>query len=100
MPGSTLSQPTTFAETEVDVDLVARDRRMIADAVVLLTPSRPDAGPLPPWLPGAHVDLVLPGGLVRQYSLCGDPDDDGLWQVAVLRERQGRGGSEYVHTSL
>jgi ferredoxin-NADP reductase len=100
MPGSTLSQPATFAEAETDLDLVVHDRRMIADDVVLLALSRPDAGPLPPWLPGAHVDLVLPGGLVRQYSLCGDPGDNGLWQVAVLRQRQGRGGSDYVHTSL
>ena len=38
---------------------------------------------LPPWQPGAHVDLVLPSGLVRQYSLCGDPADPASYTVAT-----------------
>ncbi|HWD04684.1 MAG TPA: PDR/VanB family oxidoreductase [Amycolatopsis sp.] len=41
--------------------------------------------PLPAWRPGAHVDLVLPSGLVRQYSLCGDPADPSHYRVAVRR---------------
>ncbi|MFZ4485266.1 MAG: PDR/VanB family oxidoreductase [Candidatus Nanopelagicales bacterium] len=52
--------------------------------------------PLPTWSPGAHVDLVLPSGLVRQYSLCGDPADLS-YTVAVLREPASRGGSAEVH---
>jgi ferredoxin-NADP reductase len=52
---------------------------------------------LPSWTPGAHIDLHLPGGLVRQYSLCGDPADTRTWRVAVLREPNGRGGSAAVH---
>jgi Flavodoxin reductases (ferredoxin-NADPH reductases) family 1 len=48
----------------------------------------------------AHIDLALPGGLVRRYSLCGDPADRQVWQVAVLREPDGRGGSLYVHEDL
>jgi ferredoxin-NADP reductase len=55
---------------------------------------------LPLWTPGAHIDLHLPGGLVRQYSLCGDPADPGTWRVAVLREPDGRGGSAAVHDVL
>ncbi|MDN5914546.1 MAG: PDR/VanB family oxidoreductase [Pseudonocardia sp.] len=55
--------------------------------------------PLPYWTPGAHVDLVLAPDLVRQYSLCGDPDDPS-WRVAVLREPAGRGGSALVHDVL
>jgi ferredoxin-NADP reductase len=50
--------------------------------------------------PGAHIDLHLPRGLVRQYSLCGDPADRGRWQVAVFREPEGRGGSACVHDDL
>ena len=52
--------------------------------------------PLPGWTAGAHVDLVLPSGLVRQYSLCGEPDDPE-YTVAVLREPDGRGGSAEIH---
>lgn len=52
--------------------------------------------PLPPWTAGAHVDLVLPSGLVRQYSLCGEPGDPE-YTVAVLRETEGRGGSAEIH---
>jgi ferredoxin-NADP reductase len=40
---------------------------------------------LPGWRPGAHLDLVLPSGLVRQYSLCGDPGDRTHYRVAVRR---------------
>lgn len=54
---------------------------------------------LPGWTPGAHVDLIGPDGLVRQYSLCGDPRDD-FWEIAILRVRDGRGGSTWVHDKV
>jgi ferredoxin-NADP reductase len=41
--------------------------------------------PLPGWRPGAHIDLVLPSGLVRQYSLCGDPAEKTHYRIAVRR---------------
>ncbi|MEY9854872.1 ferredoxin-NADP reductase [Catenulispora sp. GAS73] len=80
--------------------LVVAGRRDEAEGVVSLTLRRADGSALPSWLPGAHVDLVLGNGLERQYSLCGDPSDAGSWRVAVLREPEGRGGSQYVHTWL
>jgi ferredoxin-NADP reductase len=86
--------------TETDLDLVVADREEVADGVVRLTLRHPDGAPLPEWRPGAHVDLVLGDGLVRQYSLCGDLADRHSWQVGVLREPAGRGGSEYIHTSV
>lgn len=52
---------------------------------------------LPPWGPGAHVDLLLPSGLVRQYSLYGSVDDPNRYQVAVLLDQTGRGGSKEIH---
>ncbi|PDP87394.1 oxidoreductase [Glycomyces fuscus] len=72
-------------------------RTEVADGVVSLTLTRPDGGRLPDWTPGAHVDLVLPNGLTRQYSLCGDRWDARSYRVAVLREAEGRGGSSFVH---
>ncbi len=57
---------------------------------------------LPAWNPGSHIDVFLPSGAVRQYSLCGDLREPDVWRIAVLRERpgKGRGGSEYIHTAL
>ncbi|WP_312867771.1 PDR/VanB family oxidoreductase [Amycolatopsis pithecellobii] len=52
---------------------------------------------LPSWSPGAHVDVGIGPGLVRQYSLCGAPGDRGRWRIAVLREETGRGGSRRLH---
>ncbi len=57
----------------------------------------PDGTTLPSWTPGAHIDLELPNGVVRQYSLCGSPADRGRYQIAVLLEARSRGGSEYLH---
>ncbi|WP_432933408.1 PDR/VanB family oxidoreductase [Microbispora sp. CA-135349] len=82
---------------EPELDLKVAGRTPVAEGVVLLRLVRPDGGPLPAWTPGAHVDLLLGEGLVRQYSLCGDPGDSSAFQVAVLREPDGRGGSAYVH---
>ncbi|GII58696.1 ferredoxin [Planotetraspora thailandica] len=79
---------------------VVRDKTVVADGVVTLELGRPDGSPLPPWRPGAHVDLILDRGLVRQYSLCGDPADLSAYRVGVLREPAGRGGSAYVHDTL
>ncbi|MCH0539134.1 oxidoreductase [Streptomyces sp. MUM 203J] len=55
---------------------------------------------LPPWSPGAHLDLVLPSGLVRQYSLCGDPADTGTYTIATRVLEDGRGGSLEVREQL
>lgn len=50
--------------------------------------------------PGAHVDIRLPDGKTRQYSLCGDPDDLSAYRVAIKREDQGRGASKWLHENL
>ncbi|MHA6796417.1 PDR/VanB family oxidoreductase [Pseudonocardia bannensis] len=71
-----------------------------ADGVLSLVLVDPVGAELPAWQPGAHLDLLLADGLVRQYSLCGDPGDRRRYRVAVLREPQSRGGSERVHTVL
>ncbi|MFE2534355.1 PDR/VanB family oxidoreductase [Streptomyces sp. NPDC059371] len=69
----------------------------VADGVVL---TRLEGAALPPWEPGAHLDLVLPSGLVRQYSLCGDPEDRSAYTVATRLVEDGRGGSREVHEQL
>lgn len=84
------------------IPVVVSGRRVEAhdDNVVGLTFSRPSGGVLPPWRPGAHVDLTLPSGLRRQYSLCGDPADTDRYQIAVRRIPDGGGGSTEVHDAL
>jgi ferredoxin-NADP reductase len=68
----------------------------VAEEVVCLTLTSADGRDLPAWTPGAHIDVLLPIGLERQYSLCGDADA-GSWRIAVLREPNGKGGSAYIH---
>lgn len=88
------------AYREVEVDLEVRRREVAADGVVTLTLADPNGADLPEWTPGAHIDLMLEPGLVRQYSLCGDTANRGEWQVGVLLDPDSRGGSQYVHDKL
>jgi ferredoxin-NADP reductase len=69
----------------------------VADQVVALSLRHPGGDDLPAWSPGAHIDLCLGPDLVRQYSLCGNPDRLDEWHIAVLLEPAGRGGSVAVH---
>jgi vanillate O-demethylase ferredoxin subunit len=66
-------------------------------AVRLIDLRDPDGGALPPFQPGAHVDLKLNGGLGRSYSLVGDPADGSRYLLGVQRDPQSRGGSRYLH---
>ncbi|MFF9315063.1 PDR/VanB family oxidoreductase [Streptomyces sp. NPDC014748] len=78
---------------------VAR-RRMVAEDVVSLRLVAPDGRLLAPWQPGAHLDLHLPSGRQRQYSLVGDPADRYAYTVAVRLIPDGAGGSAEVHREL
>lgn len=82
---------------EPTFDVVVAGRRQAAPDVVELTLRDAAGGSLPPWSPGAHIDVVLGDRLVRQYSLVADPDDRDEWRIAVLREPDGRGGSTRIH---
>lgn len=93
--------PTTGTTVrEFTKDLVVASRVDAAEGVVALELSDPDGAALPQWLPGAHIDLVLEDGLVRQYSLCGDPGDSDVWRIGVLLDPESRGGSRFVHDRL
>ncbi|WP_438488346.1 PDR/VanB family oxidoreductase [Streptomyces sp. S186] len=78
------------------------ERTAAAEGVVAL---RLEGERLPAWEPGAHLDLVLPSGAVRQYSLCGEPADairadGGSYTLAVRLIEDGQGGSREVHEAL
>ncbi|MFJ3485994.1 PDR/VanB family oxidoreductase [Pseudomonas sp. NPDC090202] len=80
-------------------EMLIRAMRLEADGVMSLE-FTPLQGELPAWDAGAHIDVRLPGGTVRQYSLCSDPAERGHLRIAVLREEKGRGGSREVHDGL
>ena len=77
--------------------LLVRQARWVAHDVLELRLTRPTGGALPAWEPGAHVELTLPSGLRRPYSLCGEMADTEAWTVAVHRVPEGRGGSREIH---
>jgi len=68
--------------------------------IKLFTLADPDRWELPPFKPGAHIDLHLPNGLVRTYSLCNEPADNARYVIAVKREAEGRGGSRALHDDV
>jgi ferredoxin-NADP reductase len=79
--------------------MLVANRRLVArdDDVVELTLAAPDGSKLREWHAGAHIDLHLPSGRVRQYSLCGDPRDEREYRIAVRQIPGGGGGSVEVH---
>jgi len=89
--------------TAVPITTVTTIVEAIEDAgpdVKLFSLVDPDRWELPPFRAGAHIDLRLPGGMVRTYSLCNDPADDKCYRVAVKREPAGRGGSAKLHDQV
>jgi ferredoxin-NADP reductase len=68
-----------------------------AEDIISIELSQADGEPLPPFAAGAHIDIHLPNGTIRQYSLCNPPAERNRYVIAVLRESTGRGGSEAMH---
>ena len=56
-----------------------------------------NGAPLPDWTAGGHLDVVVTPEFVRQYSMSGDPADTSKYQIGVLKEDEGRGGSKMLH---
>lgn len=95
-----LSRPNPLRRSGFEMTLtIAAVTRECPD-VVALELVDPAGAALPQWIPGAHLDLVLPSGRRRQYSLCGDPADRTRYRIAVRRIAGGGGGSAEVHDAL
>ena len=62
--------------------------------------ARADGGPLPAFSAGSHIDVQIPGGLTRQYSLCNDDQESHRYRIAVLRDAASRGGSQGMHEQV
>jgi len=90
----------TAASEEANLEVIAQAVTPVAEGVIAIDLARADGLPFEAWAPGAHVDVVIGPGLVRQYSLCGPLDNRSHLRIAVLREPQSRGGSQALHERL
>lgn len=90
----------TLATREFEAEVTVEAKSVVSDGVVTLELRELESQPLPGWEPGAHVDLVLGAVPTKQYSLCGDPGERGLWRLGILRDDAGSGASRYVHDTL
>lgn len=79
------------------MNLLISKREMQSDDIVVLDLVDPDSRTLPAFQPGAHIDIEVEPGLVRQYSLCSDPAERNLYRLGILKSSESRGGSRLIH---
>lgn len=82
----------------IEVEIIGRVDE--ADDIISLELARVDGAPLPGFTAGAHVDVHVGPGLVRQYSLCNSPAENHRYRLGVLREANSRGGSAEIHRTF
>jgi phthalate 4,5-dioxygenase reductase subunit len=85
---------TSVPPTDIAVRVTRAEK--IADGIHLFEMRRKDGGELPAFTAGSHINLRVPNGLMRKYSLCSDPAERSYYRIAVKREDNGRGGSIYL----
>ena len=79
----------------IDVVVVSRNNEAQGNCTYALASA--DGSALPAFSAGSHIDVHLPGGLIRQYSLCNHPDEQHRYLIGVLRDPASRGGSQSLH---
>jgi vanillate O-demethylase ferredoxin subunit len=72
-------------------------RNMLTAQIASFGLAHPAQQPLPPYGAGAHIEVDVRPGLIRRYSLCGDPNDQSRYQIAVQHDPHSRGGSRAIH---
>lgn len=82
----------------IDVEISQRDAHTDSVSVFELKPLK--GAILPPFEAGAHIDVVVEQGLIRQYSLSNDPAEAGIYRLGILRDPNSRGGSERIHAAF
>lgn len=70
-----------------------------ADDIIRIIINHPAGKPLPKWSAGSHLDFIV-GDYNRKYSICGDMSDQHHYEVAILKEHDGLGGSQFFHDTL
>ncbi|CAH0156914.1 PDR/VanB family oxidoreductase [Pseudomonas brassicacearum] len=82
------------------VEAIVLKKTLAAVGIYCFELARADGGALSPFTAGAHIDVHLPNGLVRQYSLCNSAQEQHRYEIAVLLDPASRGGSKAVHELL
>lgn len=82
------------------IDVVVVSRKNEAQDICSYELARVDDSALPGFSAGAHIDVHLPGGLIRQYSLCNHPEDRHRYLIGVLKDPASRGGSQCLHEQI
>jgi vanillate O-demethylase ferredoxin subunit len=82
----------------IEVLVTARNNQ--AEDICSFELARADGAPLPAFTAGAHIDVHLPGGLIRQYSLCNPPWETHSYLIGVLKDPASRGGSQAMHEQI
>ena len=77
-----------------------RSRTAVADSTIALDLESVDDEPLSTFEAGAHIDIRTRSGLIRQYSLCGDPRVRDRYRLGILLDPKSRGGSAAVHDEI
>lgn len=82
-----------------DIKVVVSEKRLVSEGVVSLKLEGIRAQ-LPTFQPGAHIDLHLQNGLIRQYSLLNGPGETDCYRIGVKLEDVSTGGSEFIHKNI
>jgi vanillate O-demethylase ferredoxin subunit len=90
--------PLNKERTVIEVLVVARNNQ--AQDICSFELARSDGESLPAFEAGAHIDVHLPGGLIRQYSLCNPPWEQQRYLIGVLKDPASRGGSKAMHEQI
>jgi vanillate O-demethylase ferredoxin subunit len=72
-------------------------KQVEAEGICSFELADPGGAPLPPFTAGSHIDVHIPGGFTRQYSVCNHPEERHRYVIAVLHDAQSRGGSRAMH---
>jgi vanillate O-demethylase ferredoxin subunit len=98
---ATVSIAGSKADSASDLlDVVISQRVTVADGVIALRLVPQHGKLLPSFTPGAHIDVHIASGLMRQYSLCGDPANNENYRLGIKLEPASRGGSASIHRSF
>ncbi|UOO90120.1 PDR/VanB family oxidoreductase [Vitreoscilla massiliensis] len=81
-------------------EVVVKKRHVQGQNVAVLEFESANAQILPKIEAGSHIDVHLPNGMVRQYSICQDPRHEGVFRLGILKDPESRGGSESAFNDL